>query len=43
MYVCRYALVVMLNLNVVMASYGKGKDEGYKSAVDGARDGVRDG
>eukprot|EP00615_Pteridomonas_danica_P011690 CAMPEP_0114330802 /NCGR_PEP_ID=MMETSP0101-20121206/1993_1 /TAXON_ID=38822 ORGANISM="Pteridomonas danica, Strain PT" /NCGR_SAMPLE_ID=MMETSP0101 /ASSEMBLY_ACC=CAM_ASM_000211 /LENGTH=1284 /DNA_ID=CAMNT_0001460933 /DNA_START=3986 /DNA_END=7840 /DNA_ORIENTATION=+ len=32
---CMYALVVLLNLNVVMASYGaKHQDKGYQSAVD---------
>jgi hypothetical protein len=31
-----YALVVLLNLNVVMASYGsKHKDKGYRSAWEG--------
>jgi len=35
---CMYALVVLLNLNIVMASYGDNKDEGYTSAASGTRD-----
>ena len=34
-----YALVVMLNLNIVMASYGEGSKDGYKSIIDGLVDG----
>ena len=33
-----YAIVVMLNLNVMMATHGTGKMKGYVSAADGALD-----
>ena len=35
-----YAIVVMLNLNVMMATHGAGKLKGYVSAADGALDPV---
>jgi hypothetical protein len=37
-----YALVVLLNINVVMASYGKGQPYGYRSAWTGLMEGLED-
>ena len=34
-----YALVVLLNLNIVMASYGEGSTDGYTSIISGFIDG----
>jgi hypothetical protein len=37
-----YALVVLLNLNIVMASYGSNKDYGYRSIYHGLAYGLND-